>query len=604
MTNGETLIAGAAMKPLPTLTKPLRSVDIATHEPAQALRERTDSCTVPAAGVVGEAMVAFVLADAHRRCTRCARGVPSADPVSRAGAIVLVGFMGAGKSTAAQRIGGERDLSVTDVDRLIEARGGASIAELFARDGEPAFRTLEEEVVCELLAGARQGQIVSLSGGAVTSERVRAALAEHLVVWLDVDPALAWRRAADSDRPLARDRASFDERHAERQPLYAALADAVAPANARMNVGCLHDAIERLRDAPPGTRLLWALSATAQYPVWIGRGVLRCGLWPSPAAGFERGKPGRASAALVTLYAFSKLLPTAKTYFNNDTVASVVVVAGGEPSKTIAEAERIWRELARGGMTRADHLVALGGGVVGDLAGFAAATYQRGVPVVQVPTTLVAQVDSAYGGKTGVDIPEGKNYVGAYHQPAAVLVDPATLETLPAEELGAGYAEVIKTALIAGGTLWERIVADRPIDDGVIFDCARTKLGIVAADERDEGRRQVLNLGHTVAHALETVTSYRRYRHGEAVGLGLLAALSLSGQDDLRGTVGELLSAHGLPTHADGVDPQAVAAATARDKKRLGASVPFVLVDAPGEVRHGVEVSAGQLQAALAELCS
>jgi shikimate kinase/3-dehydroquinate synthase len=255
-------------------------------------------------------------------------------------------------------------------------------------------------------------------------------------------------------------------------------------------------------------------------------------------------------------------------------------------------------------MTRADHLVALGGGVVGDLAGFAAATYQRGVPVVQVPTTLVAQVDSAYGGKTGVDIPEGKNYVGAYHQPAAVLVDPATLETLPAEELGAGYAEVIKTALIAGGTLWERIVADRPIDDGVIFDCARTKLGIVAADERDEGRRQVLNLGHTVAHALETVTSYRRYRHGEAVGLGLLAALSLSGQDDLRGTVGELLSAHGLPTHADGVDPQAVAAATARDKKRLGASVPFVLVDAPGEVRHGVEVSAGQLQAALAELCS
>jgi shikimate kinase/3-dehydroquinate synthase len=114
----------------------------------------------------------------------------------------------------------------------------------------------------------------------------------------------------------------------------------------------------------------------------------------------------------------------------------------------------------------------------------------------------------------------------------------------------------------------------------------------------------VLNLGHTVAHALETVTSYRRYRHGEAVGLGLLAALSLSGQDDLRGTVGELLSAHGLPTHADGVDPQAVAAATARDKKRLGASVPFVLVDAPGEVRHGVEVSAGQLQAALAELCS
>jgi shikimate kinase/3-dehydroquinate synthase len=226
------------------------------------------------------------------------------------------------------------------------------------------------------------------------------------------------------------------------------------------------------------------------------------------------------------------------------------------------------------------------------------------VPVVQVPTTLVAQVDSAYGGKTGVDLPEGKNYVGAYHHPAGVLVDPATLQTLPAQESSAGYAEVIKTAIIAGGTLWERIVADRPIDDSVIFDCAWCKLSIVATDERDEGRRQVLNLGHTVGHALETVTEYRRYSHGEAVGLGLLAALSLSGRDDLRATVGELLSAHGLPTRADGVDPAALAAATQRDKKRLGGAVPFVLVDAPGAVRHGGEVAPHQLQAALAELCA
>ena len=138
----------------------------------------------------------------------------------------------------------------------------------------------------------------------------------------------------------------------------------------------------------------------------------------------------------------------------------------------------------------------------------------------------------------------------------------------------------------------------------MIFDCARCKLSIVAADERDEGRRQVLNLGHTVGHALETVTGYRRYRHGEAVGLGLLAALSLSGRDDLRATVAGLLTEHGLPTHADGVDPAAVAAATWRDKKRLGSNVPFVLVDAPGAVRHGGEVTPAQLAAALTELCA
>ena len=171
-------------------------------------------------------------------------------------------------------------------------------------------------------------------------------------------------------------------------------------------------------------------------------------------------------------------------------------------------------------MGRDDHLVALGGGVVGDLAGFCAATYQRGVPVVQVPTTLVAQVDSAYGGKTGVDLPEAKNYVGAYHQPAAVIADVATLATLPPEELAAGYAEVVKTALIAGGALWERVAAGAPVD-------ARRRPRLRAHEARGRRRRrarrrrrQVLNLGHTVGHAIETVTGYaatataRRSRSG------------------------------------------------------------------------------------------
>jgi shikimate kinase/3-dehydroquinate synthase len=249
-------------------------------------------------------------------------------------------------------------------------------------------------------------------------------------------------------------------------------------------------------------------------------------------------------------------------------------------------------------------VAALGGGVVGDLAGFCAATYQRGVGVVHVPTTLVAQVDSAYGGKTGVDLPQAKNYVGAYHQPAGVMVDADTLTTLPAPELAAGYAEVVKTALIAGGQLWEQIAAGAPVDEAIIVRCVQTKLDVVAEDERDTGARQVLNLGHTIGHAIETVTGYGRYRHGEAVALGLLAALRLSGQPQLRDRVAALLSAQGLPVRLDGADPAAVAAAVTRDKKRVGPRVPFVLVAAPGDVRFGADVPAAEVLAAITELAA
>jgi shikimate kinase/3-dehydroquinate synthase len=283
-------------------------------------------------------------------------------------------------------------------------------------------------------------------------------------------------------------------------------------------------------------------------------------------------------------------------------LALTIAVPPGEQHKTLASAERVWTALADAGMTRADHLVALGGGVVGDLAGFCAATYQRGVPVVHVPTTLVAQVDSAYGGKTGVDLPQAKNYVGAYHQPAAVLVDPDALRTLPAAERAAGWVEVLKTALIAGGTLWQRVEAGADADERTILACARVKLAIVSADERDAGARQTLNLGHTVGHAIESASGYRVYRHGEAVGLGLLAALRLSGAEQLRARVHELLRARGLPVTLAGASADEVLAAIARDKKRVGERVPFVLLDAPGEPRTGCEVEPDDVRAAVLEL--
>jgi shikimate kinase / 3-dehydroquinate synthase len=258
--------------------------------------------------------------------------------------------------------------------------------------------------------------------------------------------------------------------------------------------------------------------------------------------------------------------------------------------------------MASVGVTRGDVLAAVGGGVVGDLGGFSAAVYQRGIRWVGLPTTLVAQVDSAYGGKTGVDLPEGKNYMGVYHQPSAVIVDPDTLGTLPQAERAAGYAEVVKTALIAGGRLWARVRRGGEVDDEAIMGCIQTKLTVVADDERDAGRRQVLNLGHTVAHAIESATGYRRYRHGEAVALGLLAALRLSERPQLRDEVERLLTEHGLPTRLDGVAPADVVPFLERDKKRVGERVPFVLIDQPGAVSYGNELDPASVEQAIEEL--
>jgi shikimate kinase / 3-dehydroquinate synthase len=503
-------------------------------------------------------------------------------------ALVFIGFMGAGKTTAARAAAAALGAHPLDADELLEHELGMPIAEFFEREGEGAFREREEATILEVLDRA-DGGVLALGGGALHSPRVRDALARHVAILVDVDLETAWARASRSGRrPLARDRDGFAELFAERQALYARAADALVPSS---DPGVVQRAVPYLVGLPAtpgGTRLVWANAASGDYPVLVGVGLLEARWWPLGG--------GRYVVSDTTVFPLHG--------HHVEPVSASVLVDPGEESKTLQAAGQVWRELAQAGMTRSDHVVALGGGVVGDLAGFCAATYQRGVDVVQVPTTLVAQVDSAYGGKTGIDLPEAKNYVGAYHQPAAVLVDPGTLGTLPREELAAGYVEVVKTALIAGGELWERVRAGGAVaEPDVILACARTKLAVVAADERDAGPRQVLNLGHTVGHAIEAATGYRRYRHGEAVALGLLAALRLSGRDELRAEVGELLAAQGLPARLEGADADAVVAAVARDKKRLaGEPVPFVLVEAPGDVRYGCSVDEAELSAAVQEL--
>jgi len=539
-------------------------------------------------------------------------------------ALVLIGFMGAGKSTLATKLAKRRGRAPIDGDALLVERFGHSVAREFELHGEQAFRAAEEEVMCGLLEGVDARDVIALGGGSVLSARVRAALTGHTTALVEVAPEVAWERVHrddGSERPLARDRDAFEALYARRRGLYEEVADA---------------------------RLLWAESASGasgEYPVLVGRGLLaETGIRAEGTC-----PPASAGERLAAAWPFDR--PASRPFWVTDTnveelclerpgglagltmmpagePAHVIAIPPGERAKTLATAEHVWSELARAGMTRADHLVALGGGVVGDLAGFCAATYQRGVPIVHVPTTLVAQVDSAYGGKTGVDLPAAKNYVGAYHQPAAVLVDPDALRTLPPAELSAGWVEVLKTALIAGGELWERVTAETPgapPDERTILACARTKLAVVAEDERDGGRRQVLNLGHTVGHAIETATGYTRYRHGEAVGLGLLAALRLSGQADLREHVREMLHRRGLPValateptgargwgggkgKGDGFARRGAAGveeildAITHDKKRMAARTPFVLVHAPGDVRVGCEVDEDELRGAVAEL--
>jgi 3-dehydroquinate synthase len=497
--------------------------------------------------------------------------------------------MGAGKSTALAAAR-EAGMETTEIDALMERELGMPIAAAFERDGEEAFRAREAEVVGELLESA-DGGAIALGGGSVLSERIRGALGRHIVVWLEVGAGEAWRRIAHSDRPLAKSEEDVARLLAVRRPIYEQLADAVVPSMDRGVVGRALPSIRALEELPAATRMLWASSLSGEYPVFVGEGLLDAGWWPL------EGRRFLVSDTNVAARYAERIEP----------LAARIEVEPGEGAKTMTEAERVLRELAGAGMTREDHVVAVGGGVVGDLAGFCAHTYQRGVPFVGVPTSLVAQVDSAYGGKTGVDLPEGKNYAGAYHLPAAVLSDTAALATLPAAELAAGFVEVVKTGLLAGGALWERVREVEKLDPAdlgdVVFECAHYKCRVVAADERDGGLRHVLNLGHTVGHAIEAASGYTRYRHGEAVGLGLLAALRLSDAPGLAEEVEQILRRHELPVSLDpAVEAGAVIDALQRDKKRTAEGVGFVLLSTPGEPREGQVLDPDRVRAAVEDL--
>ncbi len=405
--------------------------------------------------------------------------------VATGGAIVLVGFMGAGKSTGARSLAAELGGQAVDSDRELEQRIGEPIESFFDREGVP---------------------VIALGGGAVQSERVRDALTRHTVVHLEIEPGDAWRRASGKGRPLARDPERFETLWRDRRGLYESVSDVVMPPSERDALRRALPFVRALAGAPPGTRLVWAAAESGAYPVFVGRGLIAAGFFP----------PLRGRRFVVT----DENVARVQRVEGDDRI----VVVAGEEHKTIHGVEHVLRSLAQGGAERGDLVVA------------------------------------------------------------------------------AGYAEVVKTALIAGGSLWARVRQGGQIGVPEIMGCLRTKLSVVAQDERDGGRRQVLNLGHTVGHAIEAATGYQRYRHGEAVGVGLLAALRLSDREALRAEVAELLGARGLPLRFAGASVDDVLALVERDKKRSEGRVPFVLVEAPGEVTPGHDVDPAALRAAVEEL--
>jgi 3-dehydroquinate synthetase/shikimate kinase len=447
--------------------------------------------------------------------------------------VALVGFMGSGKTSLGRQLAERLDRPFLDLDAAIEERAGTSIAELFAERGEPEFRRIEEHAARVALA-ATEPSVVALGGGAIGSASTRTRLMDAFVLLCDVGVDTAWRRVRGSSRPLAQDEATFRRLYEERQPLYREVADAAvqdleAAILAAAGVRWERGGIDRLGELVPGDG---PVALVADANVMGIHGV-------------------RAQEALGARLQTRHELPA------------------GEEAKQASVVARLWSELR---LDRGGTVVALGGGCTTDVAGFAAATYLRGVAWAGVPTTLVGQLDAAIGGKTGIDIPEGKNLVGAFHWPARVVLDETLLETLPERERRQGKAELVKTQLLAGWSVDVR-------------GAAAFKAALCLRDPHDHGPRRHLNLGHTFGHALEAAADFD-LPHGDAVALGLLAALRLSGRD----TAAVERELDPRPVQ---VDAERAWEALLRDKKRTGDAINLVLLGDDGprvEERPAAEV--------------
>ena len=522
--------------------------------------------------------------------------------------VVLVGMMGAGKTSVGKRLAAKLGLPFVDADAEIEAGAQLTVPEIFARFGEAYFRDGERKVIARLLNAGPQ--VLATGGGAFMSRATRENIAAHGVsIWLNPDfGVLLARVRKKSNRPLlqtADPEQTLRRLLQERAPIYA-LADFTVdtrdgPHDAVVDIVlrrlaetlCKNSqtasSVRRKVDVPLGARA---------YPILIGPGVI-------DEAGAEIAKIAPdATCAIVTDAHVAPL------YLNRVTASlareglrsTAIVCPPGEATKSYAEFARVCDALIEERIERRDVVIALGGGVIGDLAGFCAASLRRGVRFVQIPTTLLSQVDSSVGGKTGVNSRHGKNLVGAFHQPSLVLADSSSLDSLSEREFRAGYTEVVKYGLIGDRDFfefleakWREVFAGGPARVEAIARCCAAKARVVVADETEQGERALLNLGHTFGHAFERLTNYdsERLVHGEGVAIGAVSAFRFSrdlglcpGQDAAR--VEAHLKTVGLPTRIRDIpglatSPDHVLAAMRQDKKVERGRLTFILAKGIGK---------------------
>jgi 3-dehydroquinate synthase len=526
--------------------------------------------------------------------------------------IVLTGFMGSGKTTVGRMFAARTGRVFVDTDELIALRAGRSIADIFATDGEPAFRQMERDTAAEL--SGREHLVLATGGGLLLDPDNVAALAKNgRIFCLTADPAEIMRRVGQTgvERPLLAgpDPAGQVQRIlAQRQATYARFTqietderppDAVVAAI----LAALHE--ESPLAAPIGPEPLTVTHPAGAYSVWVGAGFLR--RWREIA--------GVAGPVVVVTdenvgSLFARRLGE---------MAALITLPAGEQHKTLATVQSIYDQLLTAGIDRTGAILALGGGVVGDTAGFAAATFMRGIPVVQCPTSLLAMVDASVGGKTGVDLPQGKNLVGAFKQPQAVLADLTTLRTLPPAEFAAGLAEVVKHGLLAAPHILTRLenedwagheaTAPGRVDSlwNLVCEAIKVKRDFVQVDPFEGGRRALLNLGHTFAHAIEQVSGYQ-VGHGQAVAMGLVAAARLSAHlghasPGLQTRIEKILGCCYLPARIPAAyAAEDIYAAMFTDKKKTSGRLRFILIRDIGDCFIASDVPAEMVIKAIQHL--
>jgi 3-dehydroquinate synthase len=522
------------------------------------------------------------------------------------GSIFLVGLMGSGKTTVGRALAKKLNKRFIDSDHEIEARTGASIPLIFEIEGEESFRQREAEVIRDLTA--QQDIVLATGGGAVLNADSRAFLKSRgIVVYLHASiNSILQRTSHDKNRPLlqtADPRKRIEELSLQREPYYREVAHITVETgrpNVQLLVQTILNQLELLTSAPPDSARLNPDMSTQQpapitlpvdlgdrsYTIAIGQSLI------SDAGRIAQHVAGQRVAIVTnTVVGPLYLDKLTRTLAAAGKQVIPIVLPDGEEEKNWANLMRIFDVLLAEKCDRKTTLIALGGGVVGDMAGFAAATYMRGVPFIQVPTTLLAQVDSSVGGKTGINHPLGKNMIGAFYQPQAVIADTATLDTLPPRELSAGLAEVIKHGAIidAGFFGWieaniDKLVArDAQALAYAIRRSCEIKADVVRQDEREGGLRAILNFGHTFGHAIEAGLGYGKWLHGEAVGCGMVMAADLSHRlgfidAHAKARIGALVKAAGLPTVAPDLGAGRWLELMQVDKKNEGGQIKFILV--------------------------